>query len=184
MLKDHDEKNPRRWPVERMLDHVGLPADAPWAAAFVQHVGHWSHFNHTVRGGRSSWPFPRVGTLEEIHAYAAERGVVADTPMLGDIALFRARVEDEYLQGGIVVDVIDFGKTDGGVVYHDCLTIEGDTDVSGALHGALVSRVRRRFLRTKDCFVRWVELDSRGVSATPWERTERIAGRVRLAPAA
>ena len=40
--------------VELLLKEVNQQPGAPWCAAFVYHVGYWSHFDH--RSGKSSWP--------------------------------------------------------------------------------------------------------------------------------
>lgn len=167
LLKIRDEGPRRGSIIEAMLDSVGLPADANWAAAFVQFVGYWTHFEHEARA--SSWPFPMAGTFTQLLQLARRRAVVVDTPRVGDVAVICDRRTHSYEQGGFVVEVRDEGRLGGhGPSYFDCITIEGNTDLQGARDGARVSRVPRRIIDAAgDCLIRWADLEARAVNECP-----------------
>jgi len=164
--------------IERMLRDVDLPADANWAAAFVQHLGYWLHFDY--EGRETSWPFPMSGSFDDMLRFASERGVVRDEPMVGDIALVCKRgsypSNPTYEQGGFVAKVCGYGRLGKrGPFFYDCLTLEGNTDLYGAPDGQYVARVPRRIIaEVGDCFIHWVELDARGSSGMPSSTLEQI----------
>src|SRR2546429_360875 len=55
-------------------------------AAFIHHVGYWSHFDDRCRF--STWPLPRVGTVGEWAPFAAAHGVLTLAgPNEGDLFL-------------------------------------------------------------------------------------------------
>ena len=55
-----------------------------WSAAFVHHVGYWSHFDHRL--GASVWPLPATQSCAELAAFAASNFVLAaDAPQPGDV---------------------------------------------------------------------------------------------------
>lgn len=79
---DHD----RGRMIRQFLDSVRLPAYAPWSAAFIHHVGHWSH--RELKSGHSSWPLPTTGRCSELAEFAESRSVLsAEGPREGEVYL-------------------------------------------------------------------------------------------------
>ncbi|HXC24628.1 MAG TPA: hypothetical protein VNU46_01850, partial [Gemmatimonadaceae bacterium] len=67
--------------VELFLHGVGLPAGAPWCAAFVHHVGYWSQFD--PRRLTSAWPLPATGACQVLGDFAAQHKALVDRPLPG-----------------------------------------------------------------------------------------------------
>lgn len=141
--------------VERFLKSVSLPPGQPWCAAFVYHVGFWSHYDHGLR--RSSWPLPATGSCEALAAAARKHGLLRSEPYVGDIFLLYSRLQRRFSHTGIVVGVQDEHRVHDRDV-HTCHTIEGNTNDDGSANGHTTLR-KTRTLREADGhrFIRWAE---------------------------
>ena len=162
--------NNRGLMVERFLAGVGQAAGQPWCAAFVYHVGFWSHYDHA--GRRSSWPLPATASCWVLGDFANKRQVLMDEPMEGDVFLVWKPSIARFAHTGIVARVRATGKSPAGNVWFDCDTIEGNSNEEGDRDANAVVRRVRRFQQhlgggRGDRFVRWVDLDRRLMLASP-----------------
>src|SRR5688500_5652994 len=69
--------------VELFLREVHQEPGQPWCAAFVYHVGFWSHYDHKSK--RSSWPLPATASYAYLGEWAAMKGVYKTDAQLGDV---------------------------------------------------------------------------------------------------
>jgi hypothetical protein len=158
--------NNRGQMVELFLREVEQPPGEPWCAAFVHHVGHWSHYDH--QSGESSWPLPATASCYELGAFAKKRGILRDEPDSGDVFLLWNDKLGRFAHTGVVVQLRDAGVSPGEGPWFECETIDGNTDAGGSREGDGVLRRIRRFLpHAGDRFIRWADLD-------PW----RVAGQL------
>ena len=142
--------------VERMLAQVHQPPGQPWCAAFVYHVGFHSHFDSTT--GSSAWPLPATASCEVLARHAAERGVLRDQPLLGDVFLLYSPRLGRFAHTGIVVSVEQ--PRPGVRDVHVCLTIEGNTNEDGSRDGFATLRKVRTFREADGHkFIRWTGLE-------------------------
>ena len=148
--------------VELMLMEVGQLPGAPWCAAFVHHVGYWSHFDHV--GGASSWPLPRTASCWELGEFARGRQAQLTDAAAGDVFLVYDHRLRRFAHTGIVVAVNERYELNGDLL-HLCTTIEGNSNEDGAREGiGTVRRTRNLSRRRGDRFIRWTNL-SRHVRA-------------------
>jgi hypothetical protein len=162
--------NNRGLMVERFLTGVGQAAGQPWCAAFVYHVGFWSHFD--FRSRTSSWPLPATASCWVLGDYANRRGVLTDEPMEGDVFLVWKPELARFAHAGIVARVRETGTSPAGFRWFDCDTVEGNSNEDGDRDAnAVVRRVRRFHPQLGggrgDRFIRWVDLDRRLMLANP-----------------
>lgn len=143
--------------VELFLREVQQAPGQPWCAAFVYHVGYWSHYDH--RSKRSSWPLPATASCAYLGEWAAMRGVLRKDVALGDVFLKYDERLGRFAHTGIVVAVHEPDPQEDRDVQL-CTTIEGNTNDDGSRNGHTTLRKVRR-LNERDAFVRWVELDGR-----------------------
>lgn len=149
--------------IERFLAAVHQPPGEPWCAAFVYHVGYYSHYNHVSR--ISSWPLPATASCYELGLFAERKGVLTHWPEVGDVFLKYNRKLGRFAHTGIVVGV-DEGDPLEDVGVHVCTTIEGNTNDDGSRNGTATLRKVRRFVEADgDRFIRWVKLDRRARAA-------------------
>ena len=149
--------------IEMFLGGVKQPPGQPWCAAFVHHVGFWSHFDHAA--GRSSWPLPATASCYVLGEFTSRRRVLMKEPMAGDVFLQYSGILRRFAHTGIVVKV-DAVRVTSGEKWYECTTIEGNTNEDGGREGDGVHcRTRRLYPALGDRFVRWVELESRDQSA-------------------
>lgn len=135
-----------------------------WDAAFVQHVGHWSHFDE--RSGTSSWPLPVTGDVAVLATFARGRSVLREDPRVGDIFLLASSLGGGFQRVGIILSAGDPGTATDGTRYRECVTIEGDSARDFSAAGGLVLRHRRKLSAARgDRFLRWSALDVRHVAA-------------------
>jgi hypothetical protein len=154
--------NNRGHMIERFLQSVNQPPGQPWCAAFVHHVGYWSHFDYEQ--GKSSWPLPATASCYMLGLEAKKRGVLHEEPEEGDVFVLWNSQLVRFAHTGIVARVRDEGETMGAGEWYECDTIEGNTDVDGGREGdGVMRRVRRFYPRAGDRFVRWVDLDRRSL---------------------
>jgi|SRR5690348_11608658 len=143
------------------------PIDGGWSAAFVHHVGYWSHFDY--RTATSVWPLPATSSCTELAAFAASHFILsADAPESGDIYLLWSPQKMMFVRAGIVLGFIHpLGYLSGRKAY-ECLTLDGDTTPSGSLRGPYTAVVQRVLSPDAgDRLIRWplLELIS---SERPW----------------
>jgi hypothetical protein len=141
--------------VEHFLRGVHLSPGAPWCAAFVHHVGYASHYDQIT--GRSSWPLPATGSCEALARAARAAGVLRDEPFVGDVFLLYGKREHRFIHTGIVV-----GIEEEDLVYqrdvHQCVTVEGNTNLDGSANGHTTLRKQRTFREADGHrFIRWAE---------------------------
>lgn len=170
--------------VELFLHEVHEPTDADWSAAFVHHVGFWSHFDHM--GGASTWPLPAVGNCNELAKYAEERSVLLDddSPAHGDIYVQWSPARRAYVRAGIVIAKLGAGgRFTNGQPFIECSVIEGNSGPAGMIGGPSVVRIVRKLaMAAKDRVIRWTSLDARLALADPMQSFERVAGRAVIGP--
>ena len=155
----HEEGgNNRGLMIDRFLRDVGLSAGHPWCAAFVHHVGYWSHFD--PRTGSSSWPLPATASCYMLGVFAKEQKVIEEQPVDGDVFLIFRPTLGRFAHTGIIASVIEEGNTPGGSPWFDCHTIEGNSNEQGSREATSVVRIVRRFYpAVGDRFIRWAALD-------------------------
>jgi hypothetical protein len=164
--------------TEVMLRQVGQLNRGPWSAAFVHHVGYWSHFN--PEGQHSVWPLPATNDPECLAEFGAERRICEPDPELGDVVLLWSHEARLHVRAGIVIGL-------GPRVLHRdprrttwiCTTVEGDTNESGAFTGGGVHLLRRRICVARgDLFLRWTSLDARDLPSDPTRAATVEGGRL------
>ncbi len=152
--------------IELFLRGVKQPPGQPWCAAFVHHVGYWSHFDY--KAAKSSWPLPATASCYLLGLFARHRGILRQAPRPGDVFLLWSPLHVRFAHTGIVAHVVEEGKTPGGNAWFDCETIEGNTNDDGGRDGWGVLRRKRRFYPAAgDRFIRWADLDGRGDTGQP-----------------
>lgn len=152
--------NNRGLMIERFLRGVGLEKGNPWCAAFVHHVGYWSHFD--PRLGASSWPLPATASCYMLGDFARRERVLEKTPVDGDVFLLFRPTLGRFAHAGVIARVIEAGHTPAGSPWFDCHTIEGNSNEDGSREATSVVRIVRRFYPgVGDRFIRWPELDRR-----------------------
>lgn len=146
--------------IDQFLRETGHDPGAPWCAAFVYHVGYWSHYDHANR--RSWWPLPSTASCYVLGEFARMRGVLFPEPRAGDVFLVFNPMLNRFAHTGVVVRVLETEARSEGRTWYTCLTIEGNTNAEGSREGNAVVRKTRRFHpEVGDRFVRWVELAER-----------------------
>jgi hypothetical protein len=140
---------------------IGVTAvtDVGWSAAFVHHVGYWSHFDH--RSGTSVWPLPDTGSCSDLAAFAARHLVLAaDAPEPGDVYLLWSPAKKEFVRTGIVLSRSRRFRHPSGRRHYECLTIDGDTTRHGSLRGGQTAVVQRVLSPSRgDRLIRWPLLE-------------------------
>lgn len=149
--------------VERFLAGVHQPPGQPWCAAFVYHVGYYSHYDHVARV--STWPLPATASCWELGRFAERHGVLLCTPAVGDVFLKYNTGLGRFAHTGIVVGV-DEGDPQEDVGVHVCTTVEGNTNDDGSRNGNATLRKVRRFVEADgDRFIRWTNIERRARAA-------------------
>jgi len=150
--------------VELFLREVRQPPGQPWCAAFVHHVGYWSHYDH--KDGRSSWPLPATASCYELGEFARVRAVLRKEPTVGNVFLSYSHQYRRFAHTGIVVAVEKSLPVAGGDTLHICTTVEGNTNADGSREGRLTLRKTRRFSTEHgDRFIHWPDLEQRALAA-------------------
>lgn len=138
----------------------GTAWDARWDAAFVHHVGFWSHYDH--RGRVSSWPLPALRNCDDLAAYAKQRNVLVPDPCPahGDVFVQWSPTLKRYARAGIIIGPLGAPRQfDRARPYVECCVIEGNSDAAGRLGGESVVRVTRKlFVAQRDRVIRWTAL--------------------------
>jgi hypothetical protein len=153
--------NNRGLMIEKFLNDVGLEAGQPWCAAFVHHVGYWSHFDSETR--QSSWSLPDTGSCYLLGHFALRNDILRDEPTEGDVFLVWKSTLGRFAHTGVVVRVRQAGKSLAGNPWFDCDTVEGNSNEAGSRDATSVVRIVRRFNPSAgDRFIRWAILGNRG----------------------
>ena len=150
--------------VELFLREVGQEAGAPWCAAFVYHVGFWSHYESAAH--KSSWPLPDTASCEELGDFARRCGISLRQPHVGDVFLKYSPDHGRFTHTGIVATVDAVHPFGDNHFLSDCTTIEGNTNDDGSANGYTTLRKEREFNSANgDRFVRWPDLYLRAQAA-------------------
>ena len=143
--------------VELFLRQVRQPPGQPWCAAFVHHVGYWSHFDHRTK--TSSWPLPATASCWELGEYAARRAALRQDVEPGDVFLLYSSALRRFAHTGVVVSVDVIEQHVAGETAYLCTTIEGNTNEAGGREGTNTMQKQRRFsMQSGDRFIRWTDL--------------------------
>ena len=147
--------------VERFPREVQLEPGYPWCAAFVYHVGKWSHYDHYRKA--SSWPLPATASCKELAQFAMRNGVLSEIPMEGSVFLLATHATHEFHHTGVVATVDDQYATRDGDRIFVCTTIEGNTNDDGSNEGRETLIKQRTFsMQRGDRFIAWMDLDRPG----------------------
>jgi hypothetical protein len=179
MIGLEEEREGRRGQiVELLLREVRQPMDGDWHTAFVHHVGYWAHYDHS--SAWSSWPLPATGDPNDLARFAREKGIVStDRPREGEVFLLWSPTQKEFVHAGVVLQYLTNGIHRNGAAYFVCLTLEGNTTEFAQLHGRGMHRTTRKISPDNgDRFIRWVDLDARGVSGEVTTPTEICMARM------
>jgi hypothetical protein len=150
--------------IDLFLKGVGQPVGQPWCAAFVHHVGYWSHYDFDANA--SSWPLPATASCYVLGDTAREKEVLRHEPMAGDVFLLWSPSLGRFAHTGVVARVRRQGTTPAGNPWSVCDTIEGNTNDDGGREGWGVLR-RVRHFDALDKFIRWADLDDRPLAGNP-----------------
>ena len=139
-----------RW-LSLFLRGVGLQAGAPWCAAFIHHIGHWSQFD--TERSTTAWPLPATGSCQLLGDFAAKHSVLVSHPWRGDACLLYSTSLGRFAHTGIVLDVRETASA------FLCITIEGNTNDDGSRDGRKSCLKRRVFGKADGhVFIRWTNL--------------------------
>lgn len=146
---------------ERLLTEVhgvyNTEAHHRWDAAFVHHVGYWSHFD--PRDERSGWTVPFECDLNAIGHWGLKHGLLRESASPGDLFLLRSRTEERFVRVGVLAFVERCVEVRDDFWEYECVTIEGDSGVDLALGGGTVMRHKRRLSAAHgDAFLDWAAL--------------------------
>jgi hypothetical protein len=119
-----------------MLQVTGLGPGYPWCAAFVAHVG------KSALGAK--WPLPLTAGCAVLGDFAKSRGLLVETPEVGDVFLVYFPSLKRYAHTGFVLGL-------------NGSTIEGNTSGGGSREGWGVF-ARSRAWKPQDRFIRWTRL--------------------------
>ena len=164
---------PRGPMVECFLNEVRAERnggkDAPWDAAFVHHVGYWSHFD--FRWQRSSWPLPATANVEELAQYADTSGLLRLAPLVGDLFLMWSPAKHRFVRVGILLHMDHWINDHALGPCYGCVTIEGESRNVTQREGTAVLMQQRWVVpKLGDRFVRWTAADGRDEC---WETIQR-----------
>lgn len=136
-----------------------------WSAAFVHHAGYWSHFDYRMEA--SVWPLPATSSCTVLADFAAEHFALrADEPTPGDVYLLWSPAKKRFMRTGVILGCTRHQVFPSGRIGYECLTIDADTTLEGALRGPHTAIVRRWLSpEAGDRWVRWPLLESE-----PWEQ--------------
>jgi hypothetical protein len=133
------------------VDLAGIVASESRAdAAFVNHIGRWSHFGGAPL--RTRWPIAEVRNAAELAGRCARW--LTTEPLPGDLFLIWDESKALFTRTGIVVEVIERARPLGEADADLCEVIEGG---SSADPEGIDKRVVRHVVRFKssDRIVRW-----------------------------
>jgi len=134
----------------------------PGALGFVHHVGYSALYDQVT--GLSNWPLPATGSCDALARAARAHGVLRDEPYVGDIFLLYSQLRRRFIHTGIVVGVLDEERVQERDV-HVCVTVEGNTNEDGSVHGHATLRMVRTFREADGHkFIRWAEIERRAAA--------------------
>jgi len=161
--------------VRQVLGTESPIPDMPWDAALVHHLGFWCHFDAVHES--SSWPVPPLPSAEALAAFAKAEGVLVEVPEPGDLFLLWSPSSRAFTRTGVIVHVAKTILHAEWRMTHDCVTVDGDTDVLMSARGGRTLRHWRRFSGARqDRFVRWTELGRRAVPVRPFALPQLMDG--------
>ena len=150
--------------VELFLREVRQPPGQPWCAAFVHHVGFWSHWDHAAKA--SSWPLPPTASCWELGEFARVRAILRTDPEVGDVFLIRSKQQQRFAHTGVIASVNRALATPAGDTVYEATTVEGNTSDDGSREGRMtLTRTRRFSTRAGDRFIRWADIGNRATMA-------------------
>jgi hypothetical protein len=149
------------------------PANTRWDAAFVSHVGYWSHFDN--RSGCSGWPLPLVIAANDLGEFALSKNVLSDeTPQFGELFLQWSPSRGRFVRTGIVIGVEPRTERMDVSDQYECHTIEANITPTGRLDGDRMGRVVRLLApKLGDRTIRWTDLEV-AETGTRDKTTERM----------
>ena len=143
---------------------LGLPDDAAWDAAFVQHIGYCSQYDHDVRV--STWPVPPAASADDLWLTGVELDLLREEPEPGDVFLVWSPGYGRFVRTGIVASVVERRVDSDARAYYECVTLEGDLNERADGRGTLMRCVRRCLSAAAgDCFMRWADVAANGESS-------------------
>lgn len=143
--------------AEAFARRVRQNPQAPWDAAFVSHVGYWSHYDH--RADRSSWPLPPCDRIRDLIDFARERNVLDPKPEIGDVFALWSAPKRRFVHAGIVLQIEASATYEKDKAWFDCLSLSPNVHEDGRPGGPMILRLVRRIVPFKgDWFIRWTEL--------------------------
>ena len=120
---------------------------------FINSVGFWALYDPITN--ISSWPFPRVPSVDALAAHGRRAEILFDRPNYGDLVVVWSSAVNRFIRVAIVVRLLD---VDGPEVR--CLTL-------GAHSAGGRARLDEFLPATGDRFVRWVRLERRTLFGIP-----------------
>ena len=169
--------------VELVRREVGQSGHGAWDTALVHHLGYWSHFDH--RSQHSSWPLIATASATELGAFGAERKIEREEPEPGDVFLLYAPNKRQFVRAGIIVALGGRGKFVNGNVFHEVVTIEGNTNERGHAGGdRTLAMTRKLSWEGGDRFLRWTDLDPYLAAGDPTRSVDSLGGRLVVRKAA
>lgn len=150
--------------VDLFLREVRQPPGQPWSAAFVHHVGFWSHYDHRI--ARSTWPLPATASCLELGEFARVRGALKREPSVGDVFLEYTPALKRFIHAGIIVSLDGARATPHGDTRFVCTTVEGRANAVNPRESR-IALVRARHFSSigGDRFIRWADLELRAAAA-------------------
>ena len=137
--------------VALMLRDVGQQPGAKWCAAYVHRAGYYALLDPA--SGRSRWPLPATASCQLLGDIAGTKGIIATTPVPGDIFLLWDAALAGFHHTGFVLTV----EHDG--MGATCTTIEGNTADTAFPGTGCVALHTRYFPRSSSSrFIRWASL--------------------------
>ncbi len=169
-----DLRLPRRSKPERGTEvdpdsrETHAPEDGLATAAFIAHVGYWSHRRAV---GRSSWPLPLGADCDGLARIGSERGVlITGTPDPGAIYLRWSDCDQRFVHAAIVLSAMDVPPQAQGGWTYDCHVLEGRAELTRPEAGEPRIQTTLHWARQGrlgcspalgDRFLTWVDLDRR-----------------------
>src|SRR4051812_39980741 len=116
--------------VDLFLRNVHPLSETRASAAFMDHVGYWSHYE--ARGSYSAWPLPMGGTCDDIAKWAIKNELLSDSRVdMGDLFLVWSPLHKQFARVGIVLELMEDPWLKDGCWWFDCLTLEGLAGAEG-----------------------------------------------------
>lgn len=135
--------------IRRCLKAAGIDFAAPWCVAYAQLMGKTAL--------QKWWPLPVTAGCQYLAEWAEKKGVLYDTPKVGDMFLMWELVKSKEHPEGVWRFAHTGFIDEGPLVEGKWPTLEGNTSGEGSREGWIVA-ARHRGFGPKDRFFRWAEL--------------------------